>query len=870
MKIRAIRLRDVRRFSSGVALEGLSGGLDVLAGPNEAGKSTILAALRAVLTEKHTTKAAKTVGSLKPADGGAPLIEVDFELAGCLYRVRKTFLNGAVAELRDLGRAKIWRNADADTELDALMARGGQQAGQALLWVDQGNVAQCVSGQSLQSMIEAEATAVSDGGLARRIREAIEGELKTYVTAGRGQATGAYLKAQRTAIEADQKHQAARARLDAANDRLSRLETASAGLAELSSGSAIAARQSAVATAKAALDQARLTRDLADKAATKEAAARQTCVYAQEALSRFEASVAEFGRAEAARADTQEKISGLTMRVDEAQRVLAAATEIAVRYGGELDRADDVVTSIHEAAAEHTLAGLRERANRAGELAARITALDAAIAADPFSEARVSAARAYATDIERVAQRLAACAPDIIVTYLPGAEGRITRDGNLVSANATWAVTARTEIDIAGIGRITIVPPLTEDDAKLEAKLIAARLALDRTLSILGITSIDDAEPRLATQRLRQANRVGLAGELAGLAPHGLSALIENVAAGEREQARPTIDTQCEALPRLSLTEAQAARAAIAQSHQAALRAQKLASDALQGLAERQSGIAATLKANETRLAELASTLRDPAWRLSHSAALTADRDAARTALDAAAQDLAVLRANCPDDARLAALGAARHMAEQSEATAAASLVTLREAIGRLEGELVRDQSDDIEAEVERLAADAAAAIGSVATMSRDVTALQRLADAFDAAEKANADTLVRPVLARVRPFLDLVFPAATLQLGADFAPRQIVRGAASEVLDRVSLGTQEQISVIARLAFGRLLADRGKPAPLVLDDALVYADDQRIEAMFSALRLAAEQHQVIVLTCRERTFQSLGGNRLSLTPWVP
>ena len=56
MKINAIRLAEVGRFATPVALEGLSGGLDVLAGPNELGKSTIIAALRAVFGEKHSAK----------------------------------------------------------------------------------------------------------------------------------------------------------------------------------------------------------------------------------------------------------------------------------------------------------------------------------------------------------------------------------------------------------------------------------------------------------------------------------------------------------------------------------------------------------------------------------------------------------------------------------------------------------------------------------------------------------------------------------------------------------------------------------------------------------------------------------------------
>ena len=55
---------------------------------------------------------------------------------------------------------------------------------------------------------------------------------------------------------------------------------------------------------------------------------------------------------------------------------------------------------------------------------------------------------------------------------------------------------------------------------------------------------------------------------------------------------------------------------------------------------------------------------------------------------------------------------------------------------------------------------------------------------------------------------------------------------------------------------------------PLILDDALVYADDARIAASFAALALAAEHHQVIVLTCREKVFAPLGAARLTLQPW--
>ena len=72
------------------------------------------------------------------------------------------------------------------------------------------------------------------------------------------------------------------------------------------------------------------------------------------------------------------------------------------------------------------------------------------------------------------------------------------------------------------------------------------------------------------------------------------------------------------------------------------------------------------------------------------------------------------------------------------------------------------------------------------------------------------------------------------------------------------------------RLAFGRLLAERGQPAPVVLDDALVFSDDERIERMFDVLTQAAEKQQVIVLTCRSRAFRNCGGRPLAIEPETP
>lgn len=80
----------------------------------------------------------------------------------------------------------------------------------------------------------------------------------------------------------------------------------------------------------------------------------------------------------------------------------------------------------------------------------------------------------------------------------------------------------------------------------------------------------------------------------------------------------------------------------------------------------------------------------------------------------------------------------------------------------------------------------------------------------------------------------------------------------------------REQLAVLTRLAFARLLASEGQPTPVILDDALVYSDDDRIERMFDALHRQGHDQQILVFSCRQRAFASLGGTMLHMTDWSP
>ena len=57
MKLRSLAVNQFKKFTVPTQLDGMVDGLNLVVGPNEMGKSTLLDALRAVLFERHASKA---------------------------------------------------------------------------------------------------------------------------------------------------------------------------------------------------------------------------------------------------------------------------------------------------------------------------------------------------------------------------------------------------------------------------------------------------------------------------------------------------------------------------------------------------------------------------------------------------------------------------------------------------------------------------------------------------------------------------------------------------------------------------------------------------------------------------------------------
>jgi uncharacterized protein YhaN len=80
-----------------------------------------------------------------------------------------------------------------------------------------------------------------------------------------------------------------------------------------------------------------------------------------------------------------------------------------------------------------------------------------------------------------------------------------------------------------------------------------------------------------------------------------------------------------------------------------------------------------------------------------------------------------------------------------------------------------------------------------------------------------------------------------------------------------LSFGAREQMGIISRLAYAGLLRDAGRPTLIILDDALVHSDEERLAQMKRVLFDAATRHQILLFTCHPAKWRDLGVGARSL-----
>lgn len=871
MKITALRLFNVKRFAGrGVAIEGIGDGVNVLCAANEFGKSTSFEALHALFFQPHSSTAGE-VRNLRPYSGGNPLVEADIETDASRLRITKQFYGGRSASVVDLANGRVIAQADEAENFISQLVRGGTAGPAGLLWVRQG-----VTGMekrsrseedgerqvrtSLLESVQGEVEAVTGGRRMAEILAATEEALGRLVTpTGRPRAGERYAEAieERDRLAAEEQRLSGEVAL--LREALDKRTAAARRLADLERPGDRDERNREIEAAQAAFDAAK---SRAETLRAAEAELRLAMDRRHNANRELEAFRTGLGRAAALNAGLEQ--AQLDRAEATAQRDAAAAAMAAARSDHDAAEAEeqearallarlDAAFRAREAAGR--LAELEKRLDTAEAMRSAVEKGEASLALASVPQKTVAELESLELEIARLSAVAEAARPSLAVAYVANAPA-LTLDGTPLEEGAPRSYDGQAELVIPGIGVVTL---RTGNAPAADARLAQARDRHSALLGSIGVPDLHAARGRQAEARRMEGDLRELRARLSLLAPDGLPALREEVA-GQRGAADQQLElkedpAQVRAAHAKAETKRLSAREALRASepaHAAATDRMVAAQTALAGIASERSQIEAVLGPEETRAGrerQLADMLRERDEDLAQKQAEVANLRA--TAVDLAAAEATLRRLRSVADATDKEIG------------------RLREEIAGLSA-TIRARSDEAVEEKWRETVDAlSAAKARVAAYHKEVAVLQRLRAALETARGHARETYLLPVMTELRPLLGLLFDDVSITFDErTLLPHTILRNGQEEEVERLSGGMREQLSVLTRLAFARLLARDGHPAPVILDDALVYSDDDRIEKMFDALHRQAREQQIIVFSCRQRAFQRLGGNILQMTEW--
>lgn len=882
MKIKAVRVREVGRFEKPVAVEGFSGGLDVLAGPNELGKSTLFRALRLVLNVKHSSKS-DAVSRLTPYAGGQPLIEADLELGGKAWRISKRFGKGPRAQLVDLASGTIVaRNSEADEMLiEMLQSEASGFGAHGLVWVGQKESLVApqpdVRGErgALMAAIESEIGAMTGSGIADAVRARVAEQLGELVTT-RGPRKGSrYAVALERQAELQKQLDVEKGALASVENSQSELDALVVRFGQIGDATQIAALEEKARAAQKAVDEAERQRLRVRQAREAVQFCSNEQKTAQAALADFHAKAARLAELMAGIDQDDAQLPELIQAADDAQ-----AAYDKVRADGERLREEERRLQLARSRVE--LSAKLEAKSRVLQEAAR---LDREIAdetermqSDPVTAERIDRLQRLEHQHQLAEGRISAESPSVQIAYEAGARQQIIADGEALADGAILRVREAVVLEIPGVGRIEIAAGDGEGrDELLErsAGLLAER---DGLLREMGAAEVAEAQARYAERQKRDRRLASAIAELRGLAPDGTASLRSDVAdlenqlgqSGDTDGSAGDDDADADAGLQ-SADEIAACLQQVVEELEAARRAypecaaaQKATS---KSLVEAQSAAAA----RRQRIEELERMLGSLEDRQLQSAELEARGREADEKLSDAVRTAAALEEVLPDADAVDGLSQRASQAALALEAARMESGRLREAMSAASARIEMAGDTGLGRRVAELEGELQRAVADVAEFEAEVDALNLLTEALDEARGNARERLLAPLQQRIGPYLSAVFGTARARFAEGFGLEVLEReGRGLEKIDMLSDGTQEQLGIVVRLAYARLIADCGEALPIILDDPLVYSDAERIGQMFAALQMAAGQHQVVVLTCREPAFAALGGTRLALSDWRP
>lgn len=860
MRLLEIELRNWRGLNQVLAV--LSPRLNLILGPNESGKSRIFQALQFGLFETYKGTAQRKQALQSWASAESPFVRVAFSDGEVDYELQKQFLKGASAQLSGGGRTL--RGEEAEESLRQIL--GARPAGNRgagieemgvwpLLMVSQGDSRLPVQDHLnedgrglLHERLSREIGVAAISAAGQRIMSSAEQEYQRYFTA-----TGQEGKSLR---DARAELRAAEERLAAATAARQRQEQTAQGLAnnrrelvELEGR-----RERAQHEADAARDRAEAAQTAGRLVATAQGALDTNVQKVASALD----SLAGRQQADA----TRERLTGELARLQ---------LELSQRAGlqHELERTGHAAEQQFVAAAKRTqeartaVENLQRQQRRADlinssqDLSARIAGLeqlDVAIAAARATRARLPLIDDSCLErlkmLEQAARGASAKLQGAAVSIVVRLRQDALIDGVPRAAGETIQIHAveNRRISIGELADVEIRPGGGELE-RLRSVSAAADVELKSALEAAGAGTVALAAKIHAERASCEQQIAELGKQVKATSSRSLAQLREDLAARAAELHRLGPANPVE-------LEENILREAVGRAEAAMVQATSARDDAVAALNEFRNDMTAlrtridTLRDERERFVS-AYAERPTAMHLQEMLdAAMAERERSTHALADAKREFVDLGgAQIQADARrlgIAAMGLASRVRE------------VRSAGDQLQGELRTlmlgghyESQAEAGAKVEQ-------ARGDLLRLERQAAAAKRLWEVLSAERRRVVEKLTAPVQLRVKPYLQELFPGCGLDTGERLDIVGLQSQQFSEPFGELSGGAQEQVSLLTRIGLAEVLAANGT-LPLVLDDALINTDPERIRQIQRLLFRAADNLQIILFSCHDVLFDGLG-----------
>ncbi|RMX08680.1 GTP-binding protein [Corticibacter populi] len=875
MRLQRLRIEQFRQFHGPIEIDGLEPGINLFTGPNESGKSTLVRAIRAAFFERHRSSSAE---ELQPwGDSSAsPAVELDFDWQGQRWQLRKRFLKQKRCDLLVDGQA--FNGDDAEERLAELLgyqfpSRGASKAEHwgipGLLWIEQGtgqdlHAAVGHAGKHLQSALGTSLGEVASSSGDALIAQ-VERERAALLTAT-GRPTGALARVSQQCEEQQMRLSELDTSIDTYRQQVDRLGGLRLQQQEDATRPWEAYRQQGRQAEAQLTEVARWQHEQqrAEQELQSGLASQQLCHDQLQAFERQQHELAE--------------------RAKDRQDQAARLAELQARQSAIQTRLEQA--RLHYQQSRESLQQARHDAQRAG-IQAELTQLEQTL---KDNEARLQQARAQQTDLLqrrgqwqalhideaslRQLQKLHQDLSDLRVAEQAVATrlqfdlqaGQSLQLGHeTIRGQGERRLLQPIELRIAGIGLMRIQPG-GEDVASLVRRQQAVQDRINTLQTHLQVQNLSEAEARAEQcRRLQQAIEQDEL-QLRHLAPNGIDALEGQLTLAR--QRRQALSTQLAALPPATVNQTDSDTGI----HTSLTAAQTLLDNATDQLRAAEQAEARYQK--DLGLAEQASRIAQAEWQRLQNDIIAPERQQRTQQLQTQLLELRATESALRKDMNSLQqqIEAARpDILRQDIQRLGRTAEALEHAARERERELTRLQSSlealgaqGLEEKRAELAQELQFSHRRRDELARRAAALDLLLLTLKDKRQALTRRLQAPLQHHLHHYLQLLFPQASLDIDENLMPAQLVRTGAGGHEERgefqaLSFGAREQMGLISRLAYADLLQAAGRPTLIILDDALVHSDPERLAPMKRILFDAAQRHQILLFTCHPANWRDLG-----------